>query len=136
VTRRAIIPRERFKGRPGPKVQPNPAREYATLGAPPKDQGAIYEWALEVLSTSLYHVINEQAVDPEAERVRRREIRETTRAMATIEPKSRIFEAEARIRGDRQVLEDEGGPEMEDNDASDVAPEPYRAEAKRGRPRK
>jgi hypothetical protein len=62
-------------------------------------------------------------------------MREITRAMASLEPKARLYDAEARVRGDDARLEeDSAGPEM--IDAAELAGEAYRAEAKRGRPRK
>ena len=128
----AIPPGKRFKGRPGPKPKLDPARDFATLGAPPKDPLEAYVSALEALQVSLFHVINDPDLD---ERTRRKEMREIARAMTSLEPKARLFDAETRIRGDKAALDEtEGGPEMED--AEEQPPEPGRAAPKRGRPRR
>lgn len=129
--RRAVIPRERFRGG-GRRAKPNPQREFSSLGAPPKDPLEAYVWALQGLQVSLYHVMNDLEM---SETARRKEMREITRAMASLEPKARLYDAESRVRGDEVRLEqDQTGPEM--TDAAELADEAYRATAKRGRPRK
>jgi hypothetical protein len=114
------------------EVSVNHADDYQALGTPPADPLEAYVWALQALQTSLFHVIGDSTLD---ERARRREMREITRAMAALEPKARIFEAEALIRGDSQRLaENSVGPEMEEEPPP--PPGSGRAAPKRGRPRR
>jgi hypothetical protein len=124
---RAVI--RRTRARPGLKATPDPEKDYARLGPPPPDPLEGYVWALDVLYVSLFHVVHDSEL---TERERRKEVREITRAMAYLEPKARLFDAEARVRGDEAKLaDDQTGPEM--IDAEKLAAQSYRASATRGR---
>lgn len=124
----------------GKRILARPAyrSDFATLGAMKSDPVERVDWLHRALSISAQHIVADPDY-PGDEVARRKELRDTARALAHCTPASLIARVLELIQADAEGLEDgpgTGGPDREPGPPASNAYASLMAAPRRGRPRK